>query len=156
MLEIINRDLTTIEHGIICHGVNCQGKMGSGVANAIRNKWQFVYTQYKELCDAIAGPSSQLLGAAQILMVEDPDLYVANCFTQNFYGYEGRYAELSAINQSIDYVHQQADALHLDVYLPKIGAGLGGLDWDMEVCPLIESINQRWKVRVRTFLCVID
>ena len=30
----------------ICHQVNCQGKMNSGVAKIIRDKWPEVYTQY--------------------------------------------------------------------------------------------------------------
>ena len=30
----------------ICHQVNCQGKMNSGIAKSIRDKWPVVYNNY--------------------------------------------------------------------------------------------------------------
>ena len=37
------------EHAIIVHGVNCQGKMNSGVAKAIREAFPVVYEEYMKL-----------------------------------------------------------------------------------------------------------
>lgn len=34
--------------GILVHGCNCKGVMGSGVAAAIRNRWPDVYKAYRE------------------------------------------------------------------------------------------------------------
>ena len=36
MIKIIDGDLLNSEADIICHQVNCQGKMNSGVAKQIR------------------------------------------------------------------------------------------------------------------------
>jgi len=47
-MKIINRDLLTIESGIIAHQVNCQGKMGAGLALKIRKKYPQVYEYYKQ------------------------------------------------------------------------------------------------------------
>ena len=47
-MDFIQKDITTERHGLIIHGVNCQGVMGSGVALAIRNKWPVVYDEYKK------------------------------------------------------------------------------------------------------------
>ena len=38
--KLINGDLLNANTDFICHQVNCQGKMNSGVAKAIRNKWR--------------------------------------------------------------------------------------------------------------------
>ena len=47
MPNIIYDDITKSNADYICHQVNCQGVMGSGVAKAIRDKWPQVYEEYK-------------------------------------------------------------------------------------------------------------
>lgn len=42
--EVIDENLLDAKNGIICHQVNCQGKMNSGVAKAIREKYPRVYS----------------------------------------------------------------------------------------------------------------
>ena len=37
---------------VICHQVNCQGKMASGIAKQIRNTYPQVYDAYKAKYDA--------------------------------------------------------------------------------------------------------
>lgn len=39
----LNKNIITIQEGVIAHGVNCTGAMNSGVAKAIREKWPEVY-----------------------------------------------------------------------------------------------------------------
>ena len=36
----------------ICQQVNCQGKMNSGIAKQIREKWPVVYQNYKAISEA--------------------------------------------------------------------------------------------------------
>lgn len=148
MINYINRDITTIDRGVIAHGVNCQGVMGSGVARALRDKWPIVYEDYK-----ICPTGRQMLGRAYKVEIVPDQLYVANCYTQVFYGYNGRFADVDAIESALWYAYEWADFHHLDVYMPKIGAGRGGLDWDKEIVPVIEYINSKW-IRTDTFVCL--
>jgi len=146
MLHYANQDVTTVEAGVICHGVNCQGKMGSGVAKAIRAKWPSVYEAFLKM-----GSGADLLGEVDLVGVNnDGSLFVANCYTQVSYGSDGRrYADPEAIRQALTSVAVFADMRWmvgnpLHVYLPEIGAGLGGLDWDTEVKPIVEKIASNW------------
>ena len=75
MINYINKDITTVETGVIVHGVNCQGAMGSGVALAILKKWPTVYSEYKKF-----PTGSQSLGKIQPIEIEPKQLYVINCF----------------------------------------------------------------------------
>ena len=53
MVHEIKGNLLDTNCQYICHQVNCQGKMNSGVAKAIRDKWPEVYIQYlKKYADA--------------------------------------------------------------------------------------------------------
>lgn len=129
-------DVTTVERGIIPHGVNCRGRMGSGVAKVIRNKWPVVFDQYSIIP---TGPKS--LGVAQLVPIKSNELYVVNCFTQVNYGADGRrYASLEAVATTLRSTFIWARDLNLPIYMPKIGAGLGGLSWDEGVEPVITSL----------------
>lgn len=148
MVTYIKKDITTVEAGIVGHGVNCQGRMGSGVALAIKNKWPEVYKKYMTLSPKLAP-----LGKVQFVSISD-DLHIANMFTQDNYGYDGaRYASVDAIRMSMNRVCFTASLMNMDVYIPKIGSGLGGLDWDIEVAPVIEQVAEEQNVNV--FVCEI-
>lgn len=49
LVTYIVMDITTATRGIVVHGVNCQGVMGSGVALAIRTKWPQIFESYKKI-----------------------------------------------------------------------------------------------------------
>lgn len=49
-VKVIDGDLLTTNANYICHQVNCQGRMGSGVARQIREKYPTVYQWYKVRC----------------------------------------------------------------------------------------------------------
>jgi O-acetyl-ADP-ribose deacetylase (regulator of RNase III) len=122
---------------IMVQQVNCQGKMGSGLAKAIRDKYPMVYEQYRaeyelEVLD---------LGYTSYIEVET-DKYVANICGQKFYGYDGkRYTDYEALRTGLEDVRMVAETLNLDVVIPyRIGCGLGGGDWDGVVLPMVEEI----------------
>lgn len=97
-----------------------------------------------------------MLGAAHIINVDPASskLYVANCYTQEFYGNDGkRYADLDAVCESLQAVFEYADSHQLDVYLPKIGTGLGGLSWNDEVKPTLQKLDEDFE-RVETYVCI--
>lgn len=137
-IEQIKQDITTVEHGMIAHGVNCQGKMGAGVAAAIKKKWPIVYNKYK------ANPiGKHMLGTLQAITINE-NLIIYNCYTQVFYGYGGgKYASLDAVRTCLTFVIQSANFYGRPVYMPKIGCGLGGLKWDEEVKPAIDAIAKQ-------------
>lgn len=111
--------------------------MGSGVALAIKNKWPDIYDVYML--------SNTTLGRVDIIEVGD-FLYVANCYTQHDYGNDGKkYANLGAIQCSLSEVYEFAKAYDLPVCLPKIGSDRGGLDWETEVLPIIQDLDEAFK-----------
>lgn len=119
---------------IICHQVNCQGVMGSGVAKEVRERFLNVYEQYHELCELHKDYTAGLLGTAQIIPVYGgrKELYIANCFGQDKYGYNGaQYTSIGALMEAFVYVAEQARQFNWKVAMPyKIGCCRGGADWD--------------------------
>lgn len=134
-MRYIKKDITTVEApAIILHGVNCQGVMGSGVARALYEKYPLVKEHYLSL------PKERMkLGNVQLVEV-GRSLFVSNCFTQDFFGKDGRrYASPIAIRRCFSNISEDATYYGIsDIYLPKIGCGLGGLEWERDVLPEIE------------------
>lgn len=121
--------------GPIAHGVNCRGKMNSGVAKAISEKYLSIYTSYADFIDLIRRHVWYVespLGFIDVHVDYDYDQTIINMFTQNDYGHDGeRYVSYSAIRSCFSSVNDYRKKILGNAILgiPKIGAGLGGGDW---------------------------
>lgn len=127
MIRLQLGDLLEAKENIIIHQVNCQGRMGSGIAEQIKNKYPIVYKKYLELYNNTID-KSKLLGGCLYVRVDDMRT-VANVFGQYNYGYDGNvYTNMNALVQGICKILLRANS---DVALPyKIGCDRGGADWD--------------------------
>lgn len=141
MIKIIDGDLLESGADIICHQVNCQGKMNSGVAKQIREKYPEVFEEYMRLCKI--SNSESLLGHAQYVPVGVGKPSIYNLFAQYNYGYDGaQYTDINALRESLERVYKTVKAIgiNLRVAIPyKIGCVRGGADWN-KVYSMIEEI----------------
>ena len=124
----IDKDITTVTSGLILHGVNCQGVMGSGVAKQLRAKYPDIYISYSEHIAFHSHRAYNLLGTTDICQVS-PLLTIANMFTQLYYGRDSRqYVSYEALDACLFYI-QQWTIPTTEIYVPYlVGAGLGGGD----------------------------
>lgn len=139
-IEFMHCDITERpKKGIIAHGVNCQGAMGSGVAWYIRQKWPVVYKRFME-----SPKGAGMLGSTVLVNVQ-PHLYVANCYTQEYYGADGRrYADLDAVKKCLRTVFIHAQNMRCTLWLPKIASDRGGLSWEDEVFPVVQELAEEF------------
>lgn len=141
---IINKDVTTVERGIVAHGVNCMGKFNAGVAKVIRDKWPKVYEGYIN-----QGTGKKLLGTCRMYNIdEEQTLWVANLYTQVFYGYNAKFADINAIRSSLNNVFWWASVYELPIYIPKIGCGLGGLSWENDVESVVLDLEKIYNTSI--------
>lgn len=135
-IEYKQGDLLSVNYGIIAHGVNCQGVMGSGIAKSIRNRYSNVYGKYLNLVqdNNRNHKSSNLLGTVQPVEIHF-DLVVLNMFTQDFYGGQGhRFVNYEAVARCFEAANKviaNLDCEFKTLNIPKIGAGLANGDWNV-------------------------
>lgn len=133
MIEYKKGDLLSVTKGVIIHGCNAQGVMGSGVALAIKNKYPKAYDAYKRFEEKrglqLSSVSMQQVAAG---------LHVANMVTQEFYGRDLKvqYVSYGAIHLGFENLHGFLDK-DVTFHFPKIGAGLGNGNWNV-IAELIE------------------
>lgn len=121
-------DLLSVDYGIIVHGCNAQGVMGSGVAKAIKEKYPEAFKLYREHC-LTHSCKPYLLGDVVYCSPKD-NLWIANAITQVRFGNDGKkYVNYDAVDCCFKEIAQTRG--HLPIHFPKIGAGLGGGDWNV-------------------------
>lgn len=125
-IKTILKDITTVTRGIIIHGCNAQGVMGSGVALALKNKWPEIFGPYQNRVSKVRANivnqlttqnaitldshefvSSEAWKVLRGTMVSvrpklEPDVIIVNAFTQNFFGSSTPDADLGAIVEAFN------------------------------------------------------
>lgn len=152
MIKVIDGNLLNSNAEIICHQVNCQGKMNSGIAKQIREKYPEVYYEYKHLCETYINNPKNLLGICQLVKIENRK-YVANLFGQLNYGYDKKqYTDTEALKESMLFLKEAAcSKKYKTIAFPwKIGCVRGGANWD-EVYKIILEVFEDYNVELWVF-----
>lgn len=139
MVTVVKGNLLDATETIIAHQVNCQKKMNSGVAKAIREKWPVVFDEYQK--------TTPQLGFVDYIYVDKH--CIANMYSQNNYGYDGKqYTYYDAFQQCCkDIVDMCIDLSQVtdrkcSVAMPyKIASDRGGADWDKIMDILLEEFT---------------
>lgn len=125
MLEFKIGNILDATENIICHQVNCQGVMGSGLAKQLRNRFPTLFSHYKNYVDT----HDKLLGDVDLADV-GTDKYVANLFGQNFYGTDKVQTDYISLCHALEKTMMFAEHQKYSVAIPyKLGCGLAGGDW---------------------------
>ncbi len=132
MLEFVSGNLLDAKTQYIAQGVatGSQEGLGTGLALKISTKWADVQQQFKKFTrnnsfsggDVFAVPPNENRPGV-IYIATQPDMY---------------HATLSYLNRGLRNLVKYCKKHHVEsVSLPKIGAGLGKLDWETQVKPLL-------------------
>lgn len=133
MIEYVVGDLFAGDESVIAHGCNTRGVMGAGIARAVQEYyWDDVFLPYAKACNGW----EFVPGSAQRCVTENRVVY--NLGTQDDPGPCAKYwwVLLSFANM-FEQMHVHGETR---VAVPRIGAGIGGLDWRM-VESMIETAN---------------
>ncbi len=157
IIESKQGDLLSASEPFIAHGVNCLGVMGAGVARAIAEKWPSSELKYKEFCYKYGTNPEKLLGLSLATSEKEAEKVLFHLFTQPDVGLTERKVHYGALarafsemNNSLEYMRQFDEHMEREtlrdptitipapvVAIPKVGAGLGGGDWEL----IAELIN---------------
>lgn len=162
MVTFHNGNILDSGADVICHQVNCQGAMNSGVAKAIRQKWPKVYTEYKAKCDyekatvddlygQYESPidwSECLLGDIQVVLV-DENKAVINMFAQQYYGYDQkRYTSYDAFWYCLGRIKRVINPEKTIAFPARIGCVRGGANWNVILKMIEEVLGEDYNVEI--------
>lgn len=146
----------------ICHQVNCQGRMASGIAKQIRDRWPEVYNAYisaykdreNEILhncgsfEHMPDVSETLLGYLQKVPVNEKQV-VINMFAQQYYGYDGkRYTSYDAFWACLGGIRDSVPKGSKIGFPYKIGCGLGGANWNVIEAMIFEVLDEDYEIYI--------
>lgn len=144
MIKIVEDNILNSNEDIICHQVNCQGVMGSGLAKQIRNKYAKVFEEYQKY---VVNNKFTALGTCQIIDVARGK-YIANLFGQYNYGRDKQYTDYDALRESLFSLKVSCKDNNKSIAIPyNLGCGLAGGDWNI-VYKIIEDVFKDYKVTI--------
>ena len=143
MIHFVKGDLLDSKCDLICHQVNCQGVMGSGVARQIREKWPEVYNQYCKRVESSLTRGRDLLGQTQAVKINE-NQSVVNIFGQLYYNYDGRrYTSYDAFETALYTIKKTYDDKVSIAFPYKIASDRGGANWRVIRTMIEENLGDR-------------
>jgi O-acetyl-ADP-ribose deacetylase (regulator of RNase III) len=126
-LKYIQGNLFGTERPVIAHSVNCCGAFGAGVAGQIARLYPDVrlayFSKFKK--------EGWHLGEIQVVPHHQTGKIFVNMAMQEKFGSEGVFIDYDACYLALKTLFRYCEMHWLDVAIPKVGAGLGGGDWNI-------------------------
>lgn len=152
-IEYKEGDIFKGDEGIIVHGCNAQGVMGSGIAKIVKEKYTYAYDVYRKVYEKDGLELGNVYFAYPPNMMVMGDPIIINAITQFNYGRDPnvRYVSYDAVRKVVKalnhysrtYISEWKDVhkeepLQMKIAFPMIGAGLGNGDWNI-ISQIIEE-----------------
>lgn len=124
---------------VICHQVNCRGEMNTGVAAQVRQRYPWVYGEYRECCKYFSSNLEGILGVYQQVYIDETRM-ILNIFAQYDFGYDGKcYTDYNALEEALnDIATEEVYQGKIIAFPYKMGCHRGGGDWNI-VYKMIED-----------------
>jgi O-acetyl-ADP-ribose deacetylase (regulator of RNase III) len=124
------------------HGCNCAGAMGAGIAIEFKRRWPRMYEEYVVRC------TDRRFGLGDVFVWSEDGATIYNLGTQEHWR---KKSQLPALAKSLGTMVELASHAGIErVGLPRIGTGLGGLDW-MRVKRVLTEVGAETKVSLEVF-----
>lgn len=152
----IKEDLTSSSLTHIAHGCNAQGKMGSGVAKAIRAKWPEAYSSYITTLDQFNKQNYKPLGMDFYVHTKDDyPKVIHNLITQEYYGRDGsKFARYIYVIEALEAMIKTFRFAKLFA-VSRIGCSLGGLEWDF-IREIYLELEERYEIEFWVYHIEVD
>ena len=133
MLELIEKgNIFNSSCEFLVNPVNCVGVMGKGLALEFKNKYPLNFEIYKKACDNAS------FNIGNLLIVYENNKFIVNFPTKKHWRNK---SDLEFIKIGLEELKVAIKDFNIkSIALPKLGCGLGGLDWN-EVFDLIKDFH---------------
>jgi O-acetyl-ADP-ribose deacetylase (regulator of RNase III) len=143
-VEYRSGDLFSTESKALAHGCNCQGVMGAGIAVKFKERYPQMFEHYRQGCVMMRYQP----GDVMVYHHNPTGVYVFNLMTQPK---PGRTAKLEYIRSALKKALWRCEQDKLPALaMPRIGAGLGGLEWE-KVQEVIEELGKETPVTILVY-----
>ena len=146
MIKYVNGDIFNSFAQTLVNPVNTKGIMGGGLALAFKEKYPKMFEQYKIDCEN----KDIVVGKLHWYYNTSDDKIILNFPTKNHWKEKSK---IEYIEKGLEYFIKYYKEIGIkSVAFPKLGCGLGGLDWDNLVKPLMEKFLSKIEIEVFIYI----
>lgn len=113
------------------HGCNCAGAMGKGIAVQFKERFPKMYLEYKKLC------TGGMFNLGDVFEYNYGQGYVYNLGTQLNWRTKAQTQDIKSAFEKMSFLASNQKIK--GIAMPKIGAGLGGANWE-DVKNILEDV----------------
>ena len=132
MTHVVRGNIFDSPAQVLVNPVNTVGVMGAGLAKQFKQRYPEMFKRYRRFC--LAGEFQ--IGMLQLYRAKDGKV-ICNFPTKNHWREASKLEHIEAGLQKFVATYQEKKIV--SVAFPKLGCGLGGLDWEKQVEPLIRN-----------------
>ena len=136
MIHYVEGNLFESEAQTLVNTVNTVGVMGAGLAKQFKEIFPHMFSDYKNLCDL------KKLQVGRLHLYKTPNKWLINFPTKTRWQDSSKKEYIEQGLSTFANHYDDEDYRITSVAFPQLGTGLGGLDWDLIVQPLME-----WKLK---------
>jgi O-acetyl-ADP-ribose deacetylase (regulator of RNase III) len=128
-------DIIRSPHHVLVNTVNCKGVMGAGLALGFAKKYPTLVAPYQKACR-----TEELVPGGLFIWTAPDGRRIVNFATKGDWRHKSQYAWIkSGLHELADFLTSDPHLFVATVALPRLGCGLGGLDWRF-VSEMVEDI----------------
>ncbi len=131
MITYVTGDVLQSPARVLVNAVNTAGVMGKGIARDFKTCFPDMFEVYRDRCQR--GDFE----VGQLMLYRTPHKWVLNFPTKRHWRNKSRLQDIESGLRT--FVAMYAQKGITSISFPRLGSGFGGLDWEREVCPLLES-----------------
>lgn len=140
---VTKKDIFSLNSEVIACPINCKGVMGKGLALQFKRRYPEIEASYKAFCkDKVITPTSG--GIVYTKAKEFPRIIWLLPTKDHWEEKSNLYNILEVVRKfcyEIQVFEKIGGQAYNEVSLPKVGCGLGGLDWEEVKQALIDTIQ---------------
>lgn len=143
MVKYISGDILTPNHSsskvLVCHQVNCQGVMGSGLARQVKIQCPEAYESYIKI---VRDSDKQCLGWVDLAYIHSKNFMVANIFGQYDYGMGKQRTNYQALSCAFDTIRLCSSG-YIVRFPYLMGCYRGGGAWEVVEKMILDKIARQ-------------
>jgi O-acetyl-ADP-ribose deacetylase (regulator of RNase III) len=144
MITYVQGDLFQSNAKVLVNPVNIMGVMGKGVALEFKKRYPAMFEEYHTLCE------KGQFKIGDLWLYKASDKWVLNFPTKQ------HWREKSTVEIIQAGLHKFVEFYETDtitsIAFPKLGSGLGGLDWEKQVRPIMEQYLQALPIEISIYI----
>jgi O-acetyl-ADP-ribose deacetylase (regulator of RNase III) len=144
-LGITDGDIMLSECQTLTCPVNVVGVMGAGLAKTMAREYPGLLHAYRQAC------RSSKLKVTSLWVYKLPDGRQILCFPTKKHWKDP--SRIEWVEHNLKLLSQSWEELNItSLAIPRLGCGLGGLDWDKEVLPLVYKYLDKIPIPVYVYI----